>query len=192
MTEERRHGPIERRMHPWYRDRVMLGLLASIVCSIILFFLYESQSGTLDGQAKKLNRQAHQLGRVAAELVTAQELIGSEYTAQVESCRRLNILRVEDNVSHGADYDVDRFVLVAQQAALRAGIPNATPQQIEFERHFTAPLTHAVKSKTWTPRTECAKAVNRHGSRFRAPRPVPFSRRPPPYSAMHLLPVDFQ
>lgn len=190
IDEERRQGPIERRMHPWYRDRVMLGLIASIICSIILFVLYETQSSALSDQATTLGHQAQELDTFAAQLTVAQQRLGSEYVAQVESCKRLNILRVEDNISHLADFTV--FTVVLDSSKRIKPPPGTPPEQLKFQAVFLDQLATAVREKSWIPRTDCAKAVNQRGARFRAPKPVEFVHQLPPYSALHFEPGDFQ
>jgi hypothetical protein len=115
---------------------------------------------------------------------------GDQHTQLVEACRRLQIVRVEDNVSHYADYRVFRVVLQEQLAALKQGkVPQS---QLANAQRFIAPLAMAVNEKTWVPVTDCARAVNEHGLAYPARRPVPFVKRLPSKADLTLPAADFR
>lgn len=106
-----------------------------------------------------------------------------------ESCARLNIVRVEANISQFADYRV--FKIVLDESLRTPEPPNQTRQQRILRAEFLNQLNQAIHDKTWVPRTDCKKAVAEHGPAFRAPAPLPFTRALPPAPALTLYSSDF-
>jgi len=98
----------------------------------------------------------------------------------LESCHRENVLRQEDNASHYADFVVDSFV----EKRFSKPTPTETAAQRRVTAEFADRLNRAIAEKSWTPVTNCARAVNTRGVAYRAPAPIPFQRQLPPPSAL--------
>lgn len=171
-ARNRRHA---RRRHDW---AVPVAAALALVC----FGVFAWLATTASRNAKQTARQL----LVEERLVrTQQQQLGSQYLFLIESCARLNIVRAEDNASHYADYEIDSVVY----KLTKARVPQQTPEQRRATAQFLAPLVRALKIKTWTPLTDCRRAVNRNGARYRPPAPVPFIDKRnhvhlPPQSAM--------
>lgn len=114
----------------------------------------------------------------------SQASLGKVEAAQerslVEGCQRLNVLRVSDNQAHYNDFVVFSFV----EERFTVPTKTETPAQKKITSEFTAKLKESVTSSTWTPVTDCTQAVNEHGAAYLAPKPVAFSKRLPPPSAL--------
>lgn len=118
-------------------------------------------------------------------LKQTESQLGDDYVFIVESCVRLNIARAEDNISHYADYKIDKifYTLTLRQEARI----HPTGAQKQAYDQFLVPITEAIHAKSWTPLTDCTKAVNKNGARYKPPQPVHFlsktgkERLPPAY-----------
>jgi hypothetical protein len=143
--------------------RKNLGNLLVIGCILLMtLFIYNTEQ-RLAGNAKELRGDAKQLG--------------SQHVLLVESCVRLNILRAEDNVSHYADYKLFRIVQSETEAPPSRPL---TSQEQKNRVEFLAQLDSAVKAKAWTPLTDCKRAVDASGVRYRPPQPIAFYKHLPP------------
>lgn len=185
MTENRR-----RRRSDLWGTAIGLVLLAAAV--IILVLLYneistqgdqiKTQSQTIAGQSATLQAQTEQLKEVSAKLGTSHQQL-------VDGCKRQTARDIETNISNHADWVVDKFFL---QAVQNPNPPPQTAKQRDEIAKFLGPIKAAVRSKTWTPLTDCEVAVAVHGSHYRLPHPVPFNKRRPPKEAVTLDPRLFR
>ena len=100
--------------------------------------------------------------------------------ALIESCQRLNVLRVEDNRSHYADYQVFSFVADRSAASTKA----ETVAQAKATDELASVLRRAVREKGWTPATDCRALIDSHGGAYKSPAPIPFYKQLPPPGAM--------
>lgn len=111
-----------------------------------------------------------QLARV--EGLQAQQLL--------QGCHRANALRLSDNNAHLGDYVV--FSFVAKRFLVPT--PTETPAQKKVTSQFAGKLQLAVADSSWTPPTDCKRAVGREGASYTAPPAVLFTTRLPPPSAL--------
>lgn len=95
-----------------------------------------------------------------------------------QSCQRENTKTRTDNNAHLGDYVVFSFV------AARFLVPThtETATQKAITREFAGKLHGAVSDSSWTPVTDCWRAVSEQGASYRSPVPVAFTTRlPPPF-----------
>lgn len=118
----------------------------------------------------QLRRTQAQLERV--EALQAQQLL--------QGCQRQNVLRRSDNNAHYGDFVV--FSFVAQRFLVPT--PTETPAQKKVTSDFAGALNQAVKDASWTPPTDCERAVSQQGVKYSSPAPVAFTTRLPPASAL--------
>lgn len=133
----------------------LVGVGLAVLLMGAMFFGVWSLERSLHRQQKALTRLGHN-GAASFEFLH-------------ESCVRLQIVRIEDNASHYADWRVFRGVL-----------------KLPLNPVLAAQINKAASTKTWVPPTDCLAAINRFGIRYRAPLPVRFDIRLPPYDAVHL------
>lgn len=137
------------------------------------FVVALGDSTTIEHQSasqSQLKRTQAQLARVEA-LQTKQLLQG---------CQRQNALRLSDNNAHFGDYVV--FSFVAKRFLVPT--PTETSAQKKVTDQFAGKLQLAVADSSWTPPTDCKRAVSRKGSSYTSPPAVPFTTRLPPPSAL--------
>lgn len=166
---------------PRQRRRGDTAILVALVVGLALI-LFADVKIWLQGDT--LSRQEREIARQERRLERDQTEFGTQRQQTLEGCERLQILRVNDNRSHQADYHVFRFNY-EQSVALIKAHPELVPQAFrKFYAQQLAELRAAYRAKTWVPLTDCRQAVNRHGVHYRSPAPVPFYVRPPPQSAL--------
>lgn len=107
----------------------------------------------------------------------AQRTSDSQTTAVVQGCVRNDIRQAQDNRNQYADYLYDLEFLTLLTAS-----PNVkhTKQVIAF----TKPLRAAIRSKEWTPLTNCAPVIQKHGVSYKPPQPIPFYKELPTKAAL--------
>lgn len=142
-----------------------------LIVQVITILLMGAMTWWVHSQQDALNAQRSQLG--------------DQREAIVEACNRLQILRVQDNVSHFADYKVFRVVYVESRAQERS-LGLSGPRR-KLEDAFLAQLDEAIHAKQWVPLTDCNRAVALHGAKYRPPAPVAFIDR---RGREHLPPAD--
>lgn len=145
-----------------------------LVIAFITFVLILAMSLWVHTQGAALQREQRQL-------LSQKRAVGNEFEFLTESCKRLDILRASDNLSHAADFRVFTAVL--------DGYKHSTSRST-VQRAFVSQLRTAIADKTWTPLTDCSKAVNLQGVAYRAHHSVRFIDRFPPESDLHARPED--
>lgn len=171
----RRDGP-ERRQHRWQDSAEFFAICLAIVLWAVMVVLVLNAQDELGNHQKQLDREAQQ--------------IGAQRTSLIESCNRLQIQRIEDNINHYADYRVFKVVYIAFAGASQ--LQGGTAQEQQFNKTFVPELAKSIAAKTWVPRTDCTKVVNTQGIHYRAPGPIPFVKQLPPADALQILPMDLQ
>lgn len=136
-----------------------------------------------------LHRAEHAVAKSNAAVAKSNAAVRTSLTAialqhklLLQGCIRSNLTRASDNASHQSDYSIDSFVL----ARFLIPNPSETPEQKRITSAFKARLLLAVTLKRWTPLTDCVVAIGKFGSAYKAPQPVPFSKKQPPASALSL------
>lgn len=105
----------------------------------------------------------------------------SQFNQQLlQGCQRQNVLRRSDNNAHYGDYVV--FSFVAKRFLVPT--PTETPAQKKITNDFASALHQAVADASWTPPTDCRRAVSLQGPKYSSPPPVSFTTRLPPSSAL--------
>lgn len=98
----------------------------------------------------------------------------------MQSCQRGDTKTRSDNNAHLGDYVVFSFV------AARFLVPThtETTKQKSITSAFASKLHAAVANSSWTPVTDCRRAVSEQGASYKSPVPVLFTTRLPPASAL--------
>lgn len=153
-------------------------LLAFLLIAAVGAIILQRQFNHINANAGKIAYVQHQ------ELYVQRQ----EFDAIAGACRRLNIVRVNDNISHQADYQFFALtikLLQASQAHHQPGQASPTKQQARTTRQFIGQLRRSANAKTWIPLTNCKIAVN-HPLTFKIPQAVPFHVHKAPESALRI------
>lgn len=111
------------------------------------------------------------------QLAALAKRLGDEHTQLIEGCNRLQIQRVDENISHFSDFNVYRSVLVESIASEKR--MHLTAEQIRDSDVLLDPIRAAIAAKTWVPVTNCTQAVNAGGVHYAIPLPIKFTSRLP-------------
>lgn len=100
----------------------------------------------------------------------------------LQSCQRGDTKTRSDNNAHLGDYVVFSFVA----ARFLTPTHTETAAQKAITKTFAGKLHAAVADSSWTPVTDCRRAVSEQGASYKSPVPVAFTTRLPPASALPL------
>lgn len=158
-------------MSPQHREatsnRMLLsGFIALSVAVLILIVLTTLMFLRIQDQA------ASQAQFRQVEALQAKQLL--------QGCQRQNVLRLSDNNAHYGDFVVFSFV----DKRFLVPTPTETPAQKHITDEFAGALNQAVHDASWTPPTDCQRAVSKQGPNYTSPPSVPFTTRLPPASAL--------
>lgn len=105
-------------------------------------------------------------------VLKAEKQLGTDHTQLLAGCARLNIRQAEDNKSHLADYRVFRVVYTESVAA--EGTRRLTKAEKAQEHAFLVELNSSVLAKSWTPLTDCRRAISTQGAKYITPVAIHF------------------
>lgn len=167
--------------------RINKGLIVcwAVIATVAGVALYVQESHSTDALTKansataKANSATAKASRALAAVVVQQR---RQHEQLIQNCIRGNITRVNDNVSHRADYVYDFFVV----SRFLTPTKTETARQKRITNQFAGQLKKQLHAKQWTPLTDCQGSVAREGSTYRIASPVAFSKRFPPSSALSI------
>lgn len=161
-----------------------LGAYAFVVtvAAVALFVQGIHNSKALHTATKAVQKSEAAVTKANSALSIVEAAEAMLRVQQVQGCVRENVLRVNDNISHQADYAVDLFI----NDRFLVPTKTETVRQKQITAQFEVPLRHSVKVKQWTPLTNCAASASKAGSKYRAPQPIPFRIKEPPASALSI------
>lgn len=133
-------------------------------------------------------------------LIRNEQKLSSEQSRQheqlIQTCIRINQLRASDNSSHYADYISMKQQIGFTELSQKSDYVALNKLHIDKKvlkvalqqsRATLATERHAIKDKSWTPLTNCTKAIADEGSYYPSPPPVYFVQKLPPKSALNFV-----